>query len=221
VGAKDFLKAYKFVGGCFRPLRLRKVRCKIVFGFPTRLRFRSQQTEAWWGAASSGVQLRFLVLQRAHPFQKFCVLLTRRISQPNFGTANKTRPGTMWAVCEVQSAHGRKRESLSGYLFGPVAGLRIEPACRQRSSFVQSASATPGTTTASVSVLFSGAQGGGDLNVVVASWNDSTSTIQIRHEFHRKYLQPDNRSDDGNGETPGDLLRKEHPLRQQYHNRRF
>lgn len=43
---------------------------------------------------------------------------------------------------------------------------------------MQSASATPGTTTASVSVLFSGAQGGGDLNVVVASWNDSTSTIQ-------------------------------------------
>ena len=46
-------------------------------------------------------------------------------------------------------------------------------------SFVQVASATPQTATASVSVSYPGAQTLGDLNVVVVGWNDTTATVQL------------------------------------------
>ena len=45
-------------------------------------------------------------------------------------------------------------------------------------SFVQVASTTPQTATASVSVSYPGAQTLGDLNVVVVGWNDTTATVQ-------------------------------------------
>ena len=44
-------------------------------------------------------------------------------------------------------------------------------------SYVQGASATPQTSSATVSVTFAGAQTVGDLNVVVVGWNDSTTTV--------------------------------------------
>jgi hypothetical protein len=64
--------------------------------------------------------------------------------------------------------------SFSGQLL--VYGLNPPPASGVR--FVQAASATPGTATASVSASYSSAQAAGDLNVVVVSWADATSTIQ-------------------------------------------
>ena len=45
-------------------------------------------------------------------------------------------------------------------------------------SFVQVASATPQSSTASVSVSYPAAQTSSDLNVVVVGWNDTTSTVQ-------------------------------------------
>ena len=45
-------------------------------------------------------------------------------------------------------------------------------------SFVQVASATPQTATATVSVGYAAVQTVGDLNVVVVGWNDTTSTVQ-------------------------------------------
>ena len=64
--------------------------------------------------------------------------------------------------------------SFSGQLL--VYGLNPPAASGIR--FVQAASATPGTATASVSASFTSAQAAGDLNVVVVSWADTTSTIQ-------------------------------------------
>jgi IPT/TIG domain/Chitobiase/beta-hexosaminidase C-terminal domain/Fibronectin type III domain len=45
-------------------------------------------------------------------------------------------------------------------------------------SFAQVASATPQTSTSTVSVNYPGAETGGDLNVVVVGWNDTTATVQ-------------------------------------------
>jgi Legume lectin domain/IPT/TIG domain/Chitobiase/beta-hexosaminidase C-terminal domain/Abnormal spindle-like microcephaly-assoc'd, ASPM-SPD-2-Hydin len=45
-------------------------------------------------------------------------------------------------------------------------------------SFVQVASATPQSPTATVSVVYSAAQTLGDLNLVVVGWNDTTATVQ-------------------------------------------
>ena len=45
-------------------------------------------------------------------------------------------------------------------------------------SFVQVASATPQTPTATVSVSYPGPQALGDLNIVVVGWNDTTATVQ-------------------------------------------
>jgi hypothetical protein len=44
-------------------------------------------------------------------------------------------------------------------------------------SYVQRNSATPQSPQTTVSVTFTGAQGAGDLNVVVVGWNDSTATV--------------------------------------------
>ncbi len=44
-------------------------------------------------------------------------------------------------------------------------------------TYVQSAYATPQTPQSTVSVTFTGAQTGGNLNVVVIGWNDSTATV--------------------------------------------
>jgi hypothetical protein len=44
-------------------------------------------------------------------------------------------------------------------------------------TYVQSASATPQSAQTSVKVTFAAAQAAGDLNVVVAGWNDSTATV--------------------------------------------
>src|SRR5262249_5077390 len=44
--------------------------------------------------------------------------------------------------------------------------------------FVQVASATPQSTTATVNVAYPGAQTAGNLNIVVVGWNDSTATVQ-------------------------------------------
>jgi chitodextrinase len=46
-----------------------------------------------------------------------------------------------------------------------------------RISFVQVNSSTPQTPSTSVSVIYAAAQRGGDLNVVVVGWNDSTATV--------------------------------------------
>src|SRR6201987_1196388 len=45
-------------------------------------------------------------------------------------------------------------------------------------SFVQATSATPQTSTATVSVNYPSAQMLGDMNIVVVGWNDTTATVQ-------------------------------------------
>ena len=64
--------------------------------------------------------------------------------------------------------------SFSGQL--QVYGLNPPPASGIR--FVQVASATPQSPTATVPVTFSGSQAAGDLNVVIVGWNDTTATVQ-------------------------------------------
>jgi hypothetical protein len=45
-------------------------------------------------------------------------------------------------------------------------------------SYAQVASATPQSSTATVSVSYPAAQTAGDLNIVVVGWNDTAATVQ-------------------------------------------
>jgi hypothetical protein len=61
--------------------------------------------------------------------------------------------------------------------FSNTATATTQTATTTNITFVQGASATPQTPSATVSVTYAGAQAAGDLNVVVVGWNDSTSTV--------------------------------------------
>ena len=61
--------------------------------------------------------------------------------------------------------------------FSNTATATTQTATATTITFVQGASATPQTPSATVSVTYTGAQTAGNLNVVVVGWNDSTTTV--------------------------------------------
>jgi len=61
--------------------------------------------------------------------------------------------------------------------FSNTATATTQTAKATNITFVQGASATPQTPSATVSVTYAGPQAAGDLNVVVVGWNDSTTTV--------------------------------------------
>ena len=65
-----------------------------------------------------------------------------------------------------------------GSFSGQLQVYGLNPPAFQGIHFVQVASATPQSSTASVPVAFTGAQTAGDLNVVIVGWNDTTATVQ-------------------------------------------
>ncbi|WP_353063325.1 IPT/TIG domain-containing protein [Tunturibacter psychrotolerans] len=80
-----------------------------------------------------------------------------------------TPAGSVGAVTVTVTNSGGQTGSLTnGYTYNASVPI----------SFTQVASATPQTTSATVSVSYPAAQTAGDLNVVVVGWNDTTSTVQ-------------------------------------------
>ncbi|MGA9673360.1 MAG: IPT/TIG domain-containing protein [Terracidiphilus sp.] len=65
-----------------------------------------------------------------------------------------------------------------GSFSGQLQVYGLNPPAFQGVQFVQVASATPQSTTASVPVAFSSPQTAGDLNVVIVGWNDTTAAVQ-------------------------------------------
>ena len=92
---------------------------------------------------------------------------TQNLARDDVGNYAKFNPPTI--------ANGKVYVgSFSGQL--QVYGLNPPPF--QGIQFVQVASATPQSTTASVPVAYTSAQTAGDLNVVIVGWNDTAATVQ-------------------------------------------
>jgi hypothetical protein len=75
---------------------------------------------------------------------------------------------TAGAVTVTVTVNGQSGSLTNGFTYNPPVTI----------SFAQVAAATPQTPTQVVTVTYPGAQTGGDLNVVVVGWNDTTSTVQ-------------------------------------------
>ncbi len=81
----------------------------------------------------------------------------------------KTPAGSAGAVTvTVTNSGGLSGNLASGFTYNASVAI----------SFAQVASATPQSSTASVSVTYPAAQTSGDMNVVVVGWNDTTATVQ-------------------------------------------
>ncbi len=72
------------------------------------------------------------------------------------------------AVTVTVTVSGQNGSLSNGFTYNPALAI----------GFAQVAAATPQSPTATVSVAYPAAQTGGDLNVVVVGWNDTTSTVQ-------------------------------------------
>jgi len=178
-GPKDFLKAYKYVGPLFQTTPVTQSTVLNSSGFsnsaPLSISANGDLVGGGivWGSTSfSGVATGPSVpgILRAFDATNLGTELwdsKQNAARDDVGMYAKFNPPTV--------ANGKVYlGSFSGQLL--VYGLNPPAASGIR--FAQSASATPQSTTASVSVPFSGAQGGGDLNVVVVSWSDTTSNVQ-------------------------------------------
>ena len=178
-GPKDFLKAYKFVGPLFQTTPVTQSTVQNSSGFSNSAPLSvSANTDLVgggivWGAASfSGVATGQSVpgILRAFDATNLATELwdsKQNAARDDVGLYAKFNPPTV--------ANGKV---YLGTFSGQLLVYGLNPPVASGIHFAQSASATPQSTTASVSVPFSGAQGGGDLNVVVVSWNDTTATVQ-------------------------------------------
>ena len=175
---KDFLKAFKFVGGQFQTTPITQSTMQNSTGFanaaPISLSANSLLGSGilWSSASFSGG-----VIGPSVPG------ILRAFDATNLGTelwdsrqnAARDDVGTYAKFVPPTVANGRVYVgTFSGQL--QVYGLAPPPASGIR--FVQLASATSTTTTASASAAYPSSQSAGDLNVVVISWKDSTSTVQ-------------------------------------------
>ena len=79
-----------------------------------------------------------------------------------------TPAGTAGAVTVKVTVNGQSGSLANGFTYNAVTPI----------GFVQVASATPQTATATVTVSYTAAETAGDLNVVVVGWNDTTATVQ-------------------------------------------
>ena len=178
-GPKDFLKAYKYVGPLFQTTPVTQSTVQNSSGFsnsaPLSLSANGDLVGGGivWGAASfSGVATGPSVpgILRAFDATNLATELwdsKQNAARDDVGLYAKFNPPTV--------ANGKV---YLGTFSGQLLVYGLNPPAAGGIHFAQSASATPQSTTANVSVPFSGTQGGGDLNVVVVSWSDTTSTIQ-------------------------------------------
>ncbi len=87
----------------------------------------------------------------------------------NSTTVTATTPaGTVGAVTVTVTVSGQSGSIANGFTYTGTVAI----------SFIQVASATPQSPTATVPVSYPGAQTAGDLNVVVVGWSDTTATVQ-------------------------------------------
>jgi IPT/TIG domain-containing protein len=174
----DLLTAYKLVGGMFQTTPATQSTVRNSTGFANTVPL---SVSANGGLVGSGIVWAGAPSANASSVSAPGVL--RAFDATNLGTElwdsmqNPARDDVglyaKWVPRTV--ANGKVYlPSFSGQLL--VYGLNPPPASGVR--FVQAASATPGTATASVSAAYSSAQAAGDLNVVIVSWTDATSTIQ-------------------------------------------
>jgi hypothetical protein len=178
-GAGDSLKAFQFTGSKFGTTPISQGTIQNSQGesnaAPLSISANGSQTGSGilWSTASlsqwaSGVQVAGVV--RAFDATNVATELwdsTQNLARDDVGNFAKYTPPTI--------ANGKAYiASFSGQL--QVYGLN--PPAFQGIRFVQVASATPQSTTASVSVAYPGAQTAGDLNVVIVGWNDSTANVQ-------------------------------------------
>jgi hypothetical protein len=79
-----------------------------------------------------------------------------------------TPAGTAGPVTVTVTVNGQSGSLANGFTYNAATTM----------GFVQVASATPQSTTATVAVSYTAAETAGDLNVVVVGWNDTTATVQ-------------------------------------------
>ncbi|MGC2182664.1 MAG: IPT/TIG domain-containing protein, partial [Terriglobales bacterium] len=175
---KDFLKAYKFVGGQFQTTPITQSTVQNSTGFsnaaPMSLSANSLLGSGilWTSASFSGVATGPAVpgILRAFDATNLPTELwnsKQNSARDDVGTYAKWVPPT---VANGKVYLGTFSGQLQVYGLAPPAASGIR--------FVQVASATSTTTTASASATYPSSQTAGDLNVVVISWKDGTSTVQ-------------------------------------------
>jgi hypothetical protein len=178
-GSGDSLKAFAFTGSNFNTTPVSQCTIQNSSGqtnsAPLSVSANGSQLGSGilWATASisqwaSGVQVPGVF--RAFDATDLATELwdsTQNPTRDNLGNFAKFDPPTV--------ANGKVYvPSFSGQL--QVYGLNPPPF--QGIQFVQVASDTPQSTTATVSATYSGSQTAGDLNVVIIGWNDTTATVK-------------------------------------------
>ena len=178
----DFLKAFAFTGSkfshssgngrhsseCERILECRYAFCFCQWEFD-RYRNPCRTSRSISGTASDGPPVTGIV--SAYDATNLTTELwdsTQNLTRDDVGSYAKYNPPT---VADVESV-------VVGSFSGQLQVYGLNPPAFQGVQFVQVASATPQSSTASVPVAFTRAQTAGDLNVVIVGWNDSTATVQ-------------------------------------------
>ncbi len=178
-GPADFLKAFQYTGSRFQtsPVSQSTIQNSSAFANAAALSVSANGSLLGsgivWSSASlslwaSGVQVPGVV--RAFDATNLATELwdsTQNLTRDDVGNYGKFSPPTV-ANGKVYVASSSGQLQVYGLNPPPFQGIR----------FVQVASAVPQSTTASVSVAYSGSQTAGDLNVVIVGWNDSTATAQ-------------------------------------------
>jgi hypothetical protein len=177
-GPKDFLKAFKLAGGTFQttPATQSTIQNSTGFSNSAPMSISANNNLVGGGILWAAASFAGLATGPSVPG------ILRAFDATNLGTelwdskqdAARDDVGLYAKFNPPTVANGKV---YLGTFSGQLQVYGLNPPAAGGISFVQAASATP-QTTASVSVPFSSAQGGGDLNVVVVSWNDTTSTIQ-------------------------------------------
>ena len=184
-GAADYPKAFAFTGSKFNTTPVTQGTIQNSTGesnaAPLSISANGSQQGSgilWAGASlsqwASGVQIPGVL--RAFDATNLATELwdsTQNLTRDDVGNFAKFNPPTI--------ANGKVYVgSFSGQL--QVYGLNPPPF--QGIQFVQVASATPQSTTATVSLAYPGVQTLSDLNVVIVGWNDTTATVQSVTDSH-------------------------------------
>ena len=178
-GPSDFLKAFQFTGSKFVTTAVSQSTIQNSSGDPNAaalsISANSSQVGSGilWSSASlsqwaKGTQVPGVV--RAFDATNLTNELwdsTQNLARDDVGSNAKFDPPTV--------VNGKV---YVGSFSGQLQVYGLNPPAFQGIQFVQVASATPQSTTASVPVAYPGSQTTGDLNVVIVGWHDSTASIQ-------------------------------------------
>ncbi len=178
-GSGDYLKAFQFTGSMFQTSPVSQSTIQNSSGLSNSAALSvsangsSAGTGIVWSTASlsqsaSGVPVpgalrAFDATDLTHELWDS----TQNLTRDDVGNYAKFNPPTI--------ANGKV---YAGSFSGQLQVYGLNPPPFQGIQFVQVASATPQTTSASVSVAYPGLQTAGDLNVVIVGWNDATATVQ-------------------------------------------